>query len=44
MKRLLIATTARTLLIAPLGAAFAQGHDDRHDDRRVEELTIPPVA
>jgi Ni/Co efflux regulator RcnB len=33
MKRLLIATTALTLLIAPLGSAFAQGRDDRHDDR-----------
>jgi Ni/Co efflux regulator RcnB len=33
MKRLLIATTALTLLVAPLSAAFAQGQDDRHDDR-----------
>jgi len=33
MKRLLIATTALTLLVAPLGSAFAQGRDDRHDDR-----------
>jgi Ni/Co efflux regulator RcnB len=30
MKRILIATTALSLLVAPLGAAFAQ---DRHDDR-----------
>lgn len=34
MKRLLIATTALTLLAAPLGEAFAQGWNDRHDDRR----------
>jgi len=34
MKRLLIATTALTLLAAPLGGAFAQGRDDRHDDHR----------
>jgi len=33
MKRLLIATTALTLLVAPLSTAFAQGRDDRHDDR-----------
>ena len=33
MKRLLIATTALTLLVAPMSAAFAQGRDDRHDDR-----------
>jgi len=33
MKRLLIATTALTLLVAPLSGAFAQGRDDRHDDR-----------
>ena len=34
MKRILIATTALTLLIAPMGAAFAQGgNNDRHDDR-----------
>jgi|SRR5665213_3219184 len=34
MKRFLIATTALTLLIAPMGAAFAQGgNNDRHDDR-----------
>jgi Ni/Co efflux regulator RcnB len=32
MKRFLIATTALTLLIAPMGAAFAQ--PDRHDDHR----------
>jgi Ni/Co efflux regulator RcnB len=35
MKRLLIATTALTLLIAPMGTAFAQNWDNnRHDDRR----------
>ena len=33
MKRLLIATTALTLLAAPLSGAFAQGWNDRHDDR-----------
>jgi Ni/Co efflux regulator RcnB len=34
MKRLLIATTALTLLVAPMSAAFAQGRDnDRHDNR-----------
>ena len=32
MKRLLIITTALTLLAAPMSAAFAQ--NDRHDDRR----------
>ena len=34
MKRFLIATTALTLLIAPVGGAFAQGWNDRHDDHR----------
>src|SRR5258706_6983262 len=34
MKRLLIATTALTLLAAPLSGAFAQGRNDRHDDHR----------
>lgn len=35
MKRLLIATTALTLLVAPLSEAFAQGrNDNRHDDGR----------
>ena len=34
MKRLLIATTALTLLAAPLSGAFAQGWNDRHDDHR----------
>jgi Ni/Co efflux regulator RcnB len=33
MKRLVIATTALTLLVAPLSAAFAKDHGDRHDDR-----------
>ncbi|MDB5734989.1 MAG: hypothetical protein JWP16_1373 [Alphaproteobacteria bacterium] len=32
MKRFLIATTALTLLVAPMSAAFAQ--PDRHDDHR----------
>ncbi len=32
MKRLLIATTALTLLAAPLSGAFAQDRNDRHDD------------
>ena len=36
MKRLLIATTALTLLVAPLSEAFAQGwnNNDRHDNGR----------
>ena len=34
MKRLLIATTALSLLIAPLSEAFAQGWNDHRDDRR----------
>ncbi|HWM60639.1 MAG TPA: RcnB family protein [Rhizomicrobium sp.] len=35
MKRLLIATTALTLLLAPISAAFAQDRDNnRHDDNR----------
>ena len=34
MKRLLIATTALTLLVAPLSEAFAQGWNDRHDNDR----------
>jgi Ni/Co efflux regulator RcnB len=33
MKRLRIATTALTLLVTPLSAAFAKDHGDRHDDR-----------
>jgi Ni/Co efflux regulator RcnB len=33
MKRLLIATTALTLLVAPMSTAFAQNWNDRHDDR-----------
>ena len=32
MKRLLIATTALTLLAAPLTGAFAQDRNDRHDN------------
>ncbi len=35
MKRLVIATTALTLLVAPLSEAFAQGRDNnRHDNGR----------
>ncbi|HET7086334.1 MAG TPA: RcnB family protein [Rhizomicrobium sp.] len=34
MKRLLIATTALTLLVAPLGQAFAKDWDDHHDNGR----------
>jgi Ni/Co efflux regulator RcnB len=34
MKHFLVATTALTLLVAPIGAAFAQGMSDRHDDRQ----------
>lgn len=33
MKRLLIATTALSLLVAPLSEAFAQGRNDRFDNR-----------
>jgi Ni/Co efflux regulator RcnB len=35
MKRLLIVTTALSMLIAPVGGAFAQGwnNNNRHDDR-----------
>src|SRR6185503_15614331 len=40
MKRLLIATTALTLLIAPVSGAFAQGWNDRHDDHRPNAMTI----
>jgi Ni/Co efflux regulator RcnB len=34
MKRFLIATTALTLLVAPMSAAFAQGWNKGHDDHR----------
>jgi Ni/Co efflux regulator RcnB len=34
MKRFLIATTALTLLVAPLSGAFAQGRSNGHDDNR----------
>ena len=35
MKRLLIATTALTLLVAPIGEAMAQSwNNDRHDNGR----------
>ena len=40
MKRLLIATTALTLLIAPVSGAFAQGWNDRHDDHRPNARTM----
>jgi Ni/Co efflux regulator RcnB len=33
MKSLLIATTALSLLVAPMSEAFAQGWNDRHDNR-----------
>ena len=39
MKRFLIATTALTLFIAPMSAAFAQGND-RHDDRPGNTMTM----
>jgi Ni/Co efflux regulator RcnB len=41
MKRLLIATTALTLLVAPLSEAFAQGwnNNDRHDNGRSGAMT-----
>jgi len=40
MKRLLIATTALTLLAAPLSGAFAQGWNDRHDDHRPNAMMV----
>jgi len=40
MKRLLIATTALTLLAAPLSGAFAQGRNDRHDDHRPNTMMM----
>jgi Ni/Co efflux regulator RcnB len=45
MKRLLIATTALTLLVAPLSEAFAQSgnqgrYDDRHDNGRSNSMTM----
>ena len=41
MKRLLIATTALTLLVAPLSEAFAQGwNNDRHDNGRPNAMTM----
>src|SRR3982751_6649781 len=40
MKRLLIATTALTLLVAPLSEAFAQSwNNDRHDNGRPSAMT-----
>jgi len=40
MKRLLIVTTALTLLAAPLSGAFAQGWNDRHDDHRPNVMMV----
>ena len=40
MKRLLIVTTALTLLAAPLSGAFAQGRYDRHDDHRPNAMMM----
>ena len=40
MKRFLIATTAISLLIAPVGGAFAQGWDNRHDDHRGNAMSM----
>jgi Ni/Co efflux regulator RcnB len=44
MKRLLIATTALTLLVAPLSEAFAQGwnnnRSDRHDNGRSNTMMM----
>ena len=34
MKRLLIATTALSMLVAPMSEAFAQGRSGHHDDNR----------
>jgi Ni/Co efflux regulator RcnB len=40
MKRILIVTTALSLLAAPLSGAFAQSWNDRHDDRRNDTMTM----
>ena len=41
MKRLLIATTALTLLVAPISEALAQGYDNnRHDNGRPGAMTM----
>ena len=40
MKRLLIATTALSLLVAPLSEAFAQGWNDRHDNGRSNAMAM----
>jgi Ni/Co efflux regulator RcnB len=40
MKRLLIVTTALTLLAAPLSGAFAQGRYDRHDDHSPNAMMV----
>ena len=41
MKRLLIATTALTLLVAPISEALAQGWDNnRHDNGRSGAMTM----
>ncbi len=42
MKRLLIATTALSLLVAPLSEAFAQGwnNNDRHDNGRPNAMAM----
>ena len=40
MKRILIMTTALSLLAAPLSGAFAQGWNDRHDNRRNDTMTM----
>lgn len=40
MKRLLIVTTALSLLAAPLSGAFAQSWNDRHDDRRNDTMMM----
>jgi Ni/Co efflux regulator RcnB len=41
MKRLLIATTALTLLVAPLSEAFAQGrNDNRYDNGRSNTMMM----
>ena len=40
MKRLPIATTALSLLAAPLSGAFAQGRHDRHDDHHPDRMMM----
>jgi Ni/Co efflux regulator RcnB len=40
MKRIFLTAAALTLLAAPIGGAFAQGRDDRRDDRRGNNMMM----